>query len=391
MARKRSASVHPAVDGPRAMRPLYAAGGLVRLVPLFAGTLLALALWGAPAAQAAGCTGDTWTNTAGGSWTTGANWSKKAPPTVSEAACITEPGTYTVTISQASATAETLTLGASSGKQTLIVELTAGGNSELHTASGMTVGVNGALTLTQGGIVASADILSGGAIVNEGTLSTLAGAAGGERRLETSITNTGTVAVDTTTLFQNGSTTFTNEGALNLAEAALLKIGSATLTDGTGGSMNTAAGASVVLGGSATYNQGNGTTSGALPVLAEASNLNFTGGGAATIHERGYYAHLSGNIAHGQTLAIEGCGWWQSRDRLGREIVRKCRHDCPHEREGQRVRLRWRRPLTSSNSNRARHWQYRHDHDRSGHWRRTPARRPGDQQGHAQHRRGHRL
>ena len=40
------------------------------------------------AAHAAGCE-DSWTNTAGGSWFEGSNWSKKAPPSSEEEACIT--------------------------------------------------------------------------------------------------------------------------------------------------------------------------------------------------------------------------------------------------------------------------------------------------------------
>ena len=308
MRRNRSSSGHPAANADsQHARPLRSSRGLVRLATTLAGSLLAIALWGAPAAQAAGCTGDAWTNTAGGSWTTGSDWSKKAPPTSTEAACITEPGTYTVTISQANEGVEKLTLGATSGKQTLVVESTAAGTAELHTASGATIGATGALTLTQNGIVANTDTLSGGAIVNEGTITTLAGAAGGERRLETPITNTGTVAIDTATLIQNGSAAFTNEGALTLGESVLLKIPSATLTDGSGGSISAATGASVVLGNSATYVQGAGTTSGGAPVIAEASNVDYTGGGASVVHERGYYGHLSGNIAHGQTFVAEGC------------------------------------------------------------------------------------
>ncbi len=46
-------------------------------------------------AHASGCE-DTWTNTAGGSWFEGANWSKGKAPASEEEACITEPGTYTV-------------------------------------------------------------------------------------------------------------------------------------------------------------------------------------------------------------------------------------------------------------------------------------------------------
>ncbi len=163
------------------------------------------------------------------------------------------------------------------------------------------------LTLTNTGISANPDILSGATVLNEGTISVLAGTSGGERRLETPIDNKGTVALATGASFSNGSATFTNEGALKLESGSLAVSSSAAFTNGAGGSIAASAGYSVFLGSSATYNQGAGTTSGTAPVVAEASTINYTGSGASVIHEQSYYGHLTGNISHGQSLIVEGC------------------------------------------------------------------------------------
>src|ERR1700733_8171101 len=55
------------------------------------------------------------------------------------------------------------------------------------------------------------------------------------------------------------------------------------------------------------FDQGAGTTSGSQPVILLEATLNYTGSGASTIRMRSYPSHLSGNIASGQSLVIEGC------------------------------------------------------------------------------------
>jgi hypothetical protein len=63
---------------------------------------------------------DTWIDTAGGSWTTAADWSTGALP--SGSACITEPGTYTVTLT-GEADISSFIVGAPSGTTTQTLEL----------------------------------------------------------------------------------------------------------------------------------------------------------------------------------------------------------------------------------------------------------------------------
>ena len=282
---------------------------LIAIVAMNVSAIVAFAALTPASAYASGCT-DTFTNTAGGSWSTASNWSKKAAPTSEEEACITEKGTYTVTIAAATENPKALTIGASSGKQSLDIEATASGYAELNTgAGGLTIGANGSVTLTESGVSGNTDYLIGGAVLNEGTISTLTGTSGGERRIEPSVTNKGTISIGTTTVYNpGGSNTLTNEGALDLAENATLKIeSSGTLTDGSGGSINATGNGAVTVGGNATYNQGAGSTNGTEPVIAENSHINYTGSGASLIHEVNYYSYISGNIAKGQTLVVEGC------------------------------------------------------------------------------------
>ena len=112
--------------------------GRIRGLVLMLGAIVALSVWAPSAARASGCT-NTWTNTKGGSWFEGSNWSKKTVPTSTEEACITEAGSYVVTMTQTSGTVtlKSLTVGASSGTQTLIVGSSSSVNAILTTTAGI--------------------------------------------------------------------------------------------------------------------------------------------------------------------------------------------------------------------------------------------------------------
>jgi hypothetical protein len=94
----------------------------------------------APLAQAQDCTTE-WGQAASGAWGTASNWTAGVP-TAASVACITRPGTYTVTVS-ATATAGRLEVGGSSGTQTLAIS----GNQMLTVGDGSLVGAQGALRL----------------------------------------------------------------------------------------------------------------------------------------------------------------------------------------------------------------------------------------------------
>ena len=131
----------------RASRRLVGAAGGVALLAsslVFAGPgalLRAGAVQPRVAASSPACT-DTWTNTAGGDWSTASDWSNGVPSST-DVACLTTAGSYTVTISAADGAEDvsSLSLGAGSGTQTLTV----GTGASLEVASTTTNGAGGAI------------------------------------------------------------------------------------------------------------------------------------------------------------------------------------------------------------------------------------------------------
>jgi len=98
-----------------------------------------------------------WTNIAGGTWGTAANWSPNQAPTINDTAWITNNGTYSDTVN-ANAAATTLVLSGTSGGQTLnhtagTLSLAAGGSSSANGTYALSGGgiLNGSGTLTLGG------------------------------------------------------------------------------------------------------------------------------------------------------------------------------------------------------------------------------------------------
>jgi hypothetical protein len=84
----------------------------------------------------------TWTNASGGNWSVTNNWSPNQVPGAADTALITTSGAYAITLN-ANAQVAGLTLGATSGIQTLTVS-----GSTLTLPNGGTVGTNGILSLT---------------------------------------------------------------------------------------------------------------------------------------------------------------------------------------------------------------------------------------------------
>ena len=176
-------------------------------------------------ARASGCT-NTFKNTAGGSWFTAANWSKKAIPASGEEVCITEGGTYTVELVQSTSvpTLKSLTIGAGSGTQSLLVASTSSVNASLVTTEGLGNGAHSAITLTNSPTDSDANgVTLGGPITNAGTI-VIETDRGGFRRLEGSLTSTGTIKVDAGTEFDGEAKTLTNDGALEVANEKTLSI-----------------------------------------------------------------------------------------------------------------------------------------------------------------------
>ncbi len=268
---------------------------------------LALAAW-TSSARASGCT-NTFKNAAGGSWFTASNWSKEKVPAAGEEVCITEPGTYTVEMAQGPAvTLKTLTVGGTSGTQTLAVESTSGANASLTTSEGLAIGAHGAVTMTNNAADKDENSVTlVGPITNAGMLSSEKGNnGGGNRTIEGNLTNTGTLQINHNTEYSGESTTLANEGTLGLAEGTTLHVSDKSgVVNGTGGKITaTGSGDVLVLGSGTSFKEGAGTTSGTLPVIVDDSALDYSGAGASVIAIRGT-STLAGSLSAGQSLQIQ--------------------------------------------------------------------------------------
>jgi hypothetical protein len=173
----------------------------VALLAALAGFALLLLLGGSPA-SAAGCS-DSWTNTAGGSWFVGGNWSTGAPPTAGEEACITAAGTYTVTLDELDATvsAHALTIGGASGRQTLAVNAdtaSAVADTQLKARGAMELAEDVQLTLGPGELLTNdgaIEAAGSGAILLQGEPLTPA----------TFVEGTGSIVGDAPVIITNGT------------------------------------------------------------------------------------------------------------------------------------------------------------------------------------------
>jgi len=279
-------------------------GGIASLTLV---AMIAMAILLPSAARASGC--DSWTNTKGGSWFEGTNWSSKAPPTSTEEACITAAGTYTVTMTQTgttgTVTVKSLVVGGSSGTQTLVVSGSDSLNATLTAASGISITSAGAAKLTNGEAEVNTVTLVA-PITNAGTITTEAGVGGGARTFQGNLKNTGTLAINTTTTFNGTSAALTNEGALNVAEGKSFTVSNkASFTNGTGGKIVGAGSGDVFLESGTSFTEAAGTTTGTMPVVIDDGALDYTGAGASTIVLRGA-STLSGSTSLGQSLIIQG-------------------------------------------------------------------------------------
>ncbi|MCH7521475.1 MAG: hypothetical protein IIB42_07250, partial [Candidatus Marinimicrobia bacterium] len=85
----------------------------------------------------------TWTNTSGGTWGTGSNWSTSSVPTATDTVEIALGSTFTVTLDE-SASVAALTIGTAAGTQTLVLSVSA---NTLTVSGKVTIGANGVVEL----------------------------------------------------------------------------------------------------------------------------------------------------------------------------------------------------------------------------------------------------
>jgi hypothetical protein len=148
-----------------------------------------------------------WTNTLGGDWYVAQNWTPNIVPGAGDTANITQPGTYTVTVTTGAVSVVTLNLGGPSGVQTIIQGSPSAGNA-LSMANGI-VSNNGLLVVTNGGITGSLTIQAGGQLQFGGNT--------GMYLYDLNLTNLGTVIWSGSNLGVGGTspqTTIVSNGGL---------------------------------------------------------------------------------------------------------------------------------------------------------------------------------
>jgi hypothetical protein len=254
-------------------------------------------------ASAVTCT-DSWTNTSGGNFGTGTNWSTGSVPSSSDDACITATGTYTVTDS-ATYSVNSLTLGGSNGTQTLVL----GSGDTLGLLTDSTINTNGVLTLGDAGNGNST--LAGGntvTLTNHGNLDTVLG-GGGLRLVHLNVDNasdgTADVATNATALVDSPGTTITNDGALTVDSGGTLSLisgGNSFHNDG-----GTVTNNGSVLDRNGTFYQRGGTETGNAVALAPATLDDDTTARAASFTFTAGFLTGTGSspgIAAGQTVTV---------------------------------------------------------------------------------------
>jgi hypothetical protein len=278
------------------------------------------------AGGALGATCDTsWASAASGFWDIAGNWTAGVPDNAKNA-CITVSGTYTVTVRGYGRSAAGITLGGSSGQQTLKIAgdgTNGGAYLALPNQGSASDGVlaNGRVVLTSSNATYYAELNGGSKVLtNNGQISVDAG-AGGARYLYGGVNNTatGTVTVNQAT-DSNQSGQWTNAGTITIAAgAALTDIGplttTGTLTIGTGATFSQTGNFSwpsgpITNNGSLTayagsFTTGTGSVTGNKVVLLNKA-LSPNGSGAATLVLHGLGNTLATDIAAGYPLTIEG-------------------------------------------------------------------------------------
>jgi hypothetical protein len=251
---------------------------------------------------------DSWKKAASGKWSVATNWSTGVVPTSSANVCIKVAGTYTVTLT-GTESANTLTLGGSSGTQTVDVQ----GNTSSSglftlTSNGSTIATHGVLALDSQSATGAgyAQIDSSGTNVslkNSGTFETL-GATVQADYIGVNLTNDGTVSIAGASTQENTDVAIVNNDTFTVAST-----GSLSESDqGTGTSFDQMAGTlvnsgSLVLSG-AKFTQSGGTESGNPVQLTQFSTLvDSAGTGAFTATGND---SLRGTIPVGQSLTVIG-------------------------------------------------------------------------------------
>jgi hypothetical protein len=273
-------------------------------IGVVASMLVAVVAVVAPAAPAGAATcSKTWNLAGDGSWNTAGNWTPSGVPTATDVVCLKGSTTYTVTLDNAFS-AKSFQIGGTAGAQTLLIDTTCSANASLTVTAASSLNAKGRLTFDSASCNNTSSLISTSAtpVLSNGGIITFATTGGaGQRNLEMSTTNTGTINVHLSASAV-GTYTLVNNGAINIDSGQTFDWANGDATNGAGGSI-TGVGDFTMEGG--TFHEGAGTTTGSAPTLTD-TNIDYTGAGASTLTARGDATTdmLSGNISAGQTLQM---------------------------------------------------------------------------------------
>ncbi len=242
----------------------------------------------------------------GSAFTEGAGTTSGSKPVIVRDAALhyTGAGSSAVAVHGAGSTLS----GNVSAGQSISIECT--GSEHAYLTASANFSSAGTITLTSFEAANQAAlIISAGTLTNSGSINVEPGVGGGARFLEGNITNTGTIAVNTTTKYDASKALLNNEGALKVAEGTQLIVSNeGSVTNGTGGSIAGTGSGNMAIEPGTAFTEGAGTTTGSKPVIVRDAALHYTGSGSSAIAVHGAGSTLSGNVAAGQSITIECIG-----------------------------------------------------------------------------------
>ncbi len=299
---------------------------MTRIRPLLV-CVLAVAFLGVSAAAAQAACNKTWTG-GSGDWSEPGHWSPTGVPEPSESACITAAGTYTVKLHAGGGNVASLTVGGSSGVQTVEVEGTSyvyGGETQRVTQLAMGSGSFAAntrliLNATGGGTATGSEelgasaFLAGGPIEEHGQVETVVTDPKFDDRIKVNglkIEPGASVQVASGTLkfIEEGEGAYpwsvTNEGTFTVASGAAVTMqpsfaGDAAFTND-GAVVNDGS----ISGSGTEWVQSGGSESGNEVVLQNGSTLVDSAGTGTFLGNYGTLV-LTGTIPAGQTVIVRG-------------------------------------------------------------------------------------
>ncbi|HUO74586.1 MAG TPA: hypothetical protein VMU39_27695, partial [Solirubrobacteraceae bacterium] len=266
---------------------------------------IAILLGSAPAASAASCT-DTWTAAGSGSWNDVGNWSAGVPTSTSDV-CIPDIGkSYMVTLTDG-ATAKSLTLGATSGAATQVLDLLAppGHNATLAFTADSTIAQTGELVFDSQAGGGFTQVSSSATLTNNGTITAQVGGSN-VNYLDANLHNaaSGTLHVTSGELRQDTATATTNDGALivDASSQFTLTSGSAAVANDTGATV-TNNGAITLTSGASWSQLGGGESANPVTMFGGTLTDHGAGSGGFTLIDN---TAISGTIGANETVDLTG-------------------------------------------------------------------------------------